>query len=54
MDKVFRVPFRISGYVEVEARNADDAWEKAHELSLRDLVDEPSVTVDLELPECQE
>jgi hypothetical protein len=51
---IYRVPFRISGYVEVEARNADDAWERAHELSLRDLVDEPNATGDLELPECVE
>lgn len=51
---IFKVPFRISGYVEIEARNADEAWELLHMQGIDELTEDQDVTVDFELPEAQE
>ena len=48
----YRVPFRISGTVEVDADSVEDAWERVQDMSKRELIDDAvSVSVDFERPE---
>ena len=55
---IWRVPFRICGYIDVDADDGDEAWERAHERGygsgLGSLANEPGATVDFEVPECQD
>jgi hypothetical protein len=52
---LYSIRFTITGRIEVEAADSDEAYDLAEKMGARQLVEDGlGVTIDLETPECEE